>query len=90
VSVAKRFQIHTTTIEDGVARMREVTAGIEIKPRETIRFEPGASHFMFVNLAQPLHEGDKVRGALTFERAGTIDIEYEVVGMGAKAPRQEP
>jgi periplasmic copper chaperone A len=86
VSVAKRFQIHSTTIEDGVAKMREVTAGIEIKPGETIKFEPGLSHLMFVNIVQPLHEGDKVRGTLTFERAGTIDIEYAVVGIGAKGP----
>jgi periplasmic copper chaperone A len=90
VSVAKRFQIHSTTIEDGVAKMREVTAGIEIKPGETIKFEPGSSHLMFVSLVQPLHEGDKVRGTLTFERAGTIDIEYAVVSMGAKAPGGEP
>jgi periplasmic copper chaperone A len=90
VSVAKRFQIHSTTIEDGVAKMREVTAGIEIKPGETIKFEPGGSHLMFVNLMQPLHEGDAVRGTLTFERAGTIDIEYAVLGMGAKEPGREP
>jgi copper(I)-binding protein len=90
VSVAKRFQIHRTTIEDGVAKMREVTAGVEIKPGETIKFEPGESHLMFVNLMQPLHEGDKVRGTLTFERAGTVDIEYAVLGMGAKAPGADP
>jgi periplasmic copper chaperone A len=90
VSVAKRFQIHSTTIEDGVAKMREVTAGIEIKPGETIKFEPGASHLMFVNLVQPLHQGEKVRGTLTFEHAGTIDIEYAVLGMGAKEPGREP
>src|SRR5260370_42150832 len=34
VSLAKRFQIHRTTIEDGVATKREVTAGIEIKTGE--------------------------------------------------------
>jgi len=90
VSVAKRFQIHSTTIEDGVAKMREVTAGIEIKPGETIKFEPGSSHLMFVNLVQPMHEGETVRGTLTFEHAGTIDIEYVVLGMGAKTPGREP
>jgi copper(I)-binding protein len=90
VSVASRFQIHSTTIEDGVSKMREVTAGIEIKPGETIKFEPGASHLMFVNLMQPLRQGDAVRGTLMFEHAGTIDIEYVVLGMGAKAPGREP
>jgi copper(I)-binding protein len=90
VSVAKGFQIHSATIEDGVAKMREITAGIEIRPGEIIKFEPGAWHLMFVNLMQPLHQGDAVRGTLTFEHAGTIDIEYAVLGMGAKAPGREP
>jgi copper(I)-binding protein len=90
VSVARRFQIHSTTTEDGVSKMREITAGIEIKPGETIKLEPGASHFMFVNLMQPLHEGETVRGTLTFEHAGVIDIEYAVLGMGAKAPGGVP
>jgi copper(I)-binding protein len=86
VSVAKLIQIHNMTVENGIAKMREVTAGIEIKPGGTIKSEPGASHLMFVNLMQPLHEGEKVRGTLTFEHAGTIDIEYAVVGTGAKGP----
>jgi periplasmic copper chaperone A len=90
VGVAKRLEIHSTTIEDGVTKMRQVTTGIEIKPGETLKFEPGSSHLMFVNLVQPLHQGEKVRGTLTFEHAGTIDIEYAVVGVGAKAPGGAP
>ena len=89
VSVAKSFQVHNMTMEDGVMKMREVTGGIDIKPGETIKFEPGSSHLMFVNLMQPLREGEKVRGTLTFEHAGTTDIEYAVVGMGAKGPGHE-
>ena|SRR6266446_9079714 len=86
VSVAKFFQIHNTTMDNGVSRMREVTRGVEIKPGETIKFEPGSSHLMFVNLTQPLHAGDKIHGTIKFERAGTIDIEYTVLTMGAKGP----
>src|SRR5216683_2026350 len=37
VGVAKRLEIHTTTIEDGVTKMRLATAGIEIKPGETLK-----------------------------------------------------
>ena len=48
--------------------MREVAGDIEIKPGETIKLEPGSSHLMFVNLMQPLREGEKVRGTLTFEQ----------------------
>ena len=90
VSVAKLFQIHQTTIDNGVAKMQQITTGVEIAPGQSLKFEPGSSHLMFVNLTGPLHAGEKVHGTLQFEHAGTIDIDYAVLGMGAKAPGQEP
>jgi copper(I)-binding protein len=90
VSVAKLFQIHQTTMDNGVTKMRQVTSGVEIGPGQTLKFEPGSSHFMFVNLTGPLRAGEKVHGTLQFEHAGTIDIDYAVLGMGAKVPAQEP
>ena len=33
---------------------------------------------MFMQLKEPLREGSKVKGTLVFEKAGKIDIEYEV------------
>ncbi len=90
VSVAKLFQIHQTTIDNGVAKMRQITTGVEIAPGQSLKVEPGSSHLMFVNLTGPLHAGGKVHGTLQFEHAGTIDIDYAVLGMGAKAPGQEP
>jgi len=89
VTAAKRFQVHNMTMENGVAKMREVTGGLEIKPGETIKFAPGSSHVMFVDLTQPLRAGDKVHGTLRFEHAGTIDIEYSVLGMGASGPASD-
>jgi len=34
----------------------------------------------------PLAAGEKVRGALQFERAGRIEVEFEVIGMGVPPP----
>ncbi|HWX31075.1 MAG TPA: copper chaperone PCu(A)C [Steroidobacteraceae bacterium] len=90
VSFAKLFEIHQTTMDNGVAKMRQVTTGVEIGPGQTLKFEPGSSHLMFVNLTGPLHAGEKVHGTLQFEHAGTIEIDYAVLGMGAKSPGQEP
>jgi copper(I)-binding protein len=90
VSVAKAFEIHQTTMDNGVAKMRQITTGVEIGPGQTFKFEPGSSHLMFVNLTGPLHAGEKVHGTLQFEHAGTIEIDYAVLGMGAKSPGQEP
>ena len=41
---------------------------------------------MFIDLKQPLKQGDKVKGTLVFEKAGTVEIEYEVAPIGAPSP----
>jgi copper(I)-binding protein len=83
VEAAKTFQIHNMTMDGDVAKMREVTEGVEIKPGQTVKFEPGATHLMFVGLTQPLRAGQKFSGTLRFEHAGIVHIEYQIVPMGA-------
>ena len=39
---------------------------------------------MFVNLKRPLNKGDRVTGTLVFERAGKVQIEFTVEGVGAQ------
>ena len=83
IDVADRFQLHAMTMENGIAKMRELS-DIEIKPGQTIEFKPGGSHVMFVNLKRPLSKGEHINGTLVFERAGTVKIEYSVEGIGAQ------
>lgn len=84
VEVADRFQLHAMTMENGIAKMRGLS-GIDIKPGQTIEFKPGGSHAMFVNLKHALTKGDHIKGTLIFERAGTVQIEYGVEGIGAQS-----
>jgi copper(I)-binding protein len=86
VAFAQRFEVHSMAMEQGVMKMREVKDGLEIKPGETVELKPGGYHVMFVDLKQPLKQGDKVKVTLTFAKAGTIDLEYPVEAMGASAP----
>jgi copper(I)-binding protein len=79
---AARFEVHTTVMENGVARMRQVT-GLEIKPGETVELAPGGMHVMLMGLKQPLRQGQAVKGTLVFEKAGTVAIEFTVQGIGA-------
>jgi periplasmic copper chaperone A len=83
VEVADHFELPATIIENGIARMRELSE-IEIKPGETIEFKPGGSHAMFVDLKHPLSIGEHIKGTLIFEHAGTVKIEYSVEGIGAQ------
>lgn len=82
--VAGRFEIHEMSVDDkGVMRMRMLKDGLEIKPGQTVELKPGSFHVMLVDLKQPLHEKDRVKGTLIFEKAGTVEVEYAVVAVGA-------
>ena len=82
-AAAGRFEVHRMAMEGGVMTMRPVEGGLEIKPGETVEFKPGSFHVMMMDLKQPLEKGQKVKGTLTFEKAGKVDIEYAVEAIGA-------
>ena len=86
--VASRFEVHRMVIESGVAKMRPVEGGLEIKPRETVELMPGSLHVMLFGLTQGIQPGQRVSGTLVFEHAGKVEIEFEVVPMGQSAPGQ--
>ena len=81
VSFAGRFEIHEMSHEGGVMKMRPLPKGIEIKPGETVELKPGSFHLMFMELKSPLVKDQKPRpkGTLVFEKAGTIEVEYEAL-----------
>jgi len=79
-------QIHSMTMEGGVMKMRPVEGGLEIKPGESVMLKPGGNHMMFVALKHPLEQGQTVKVTLKFEHAGTIDVDYPVLAIGAPAP----
>ena len=68
----------------GVAKMRPIKEGLEIKPGETVELKPGSFHVMLVGLKKPLASGDHIKGTLVFEKAGTVSVEYDVVAMGSE------
>ena len=86
VSFAGRFEVHEMTVRDGVMRMRPVGQGLVIKPGETVELKPGGLHVMFLDLKQPLRAGERPKGTLVFEKAGTIEIEYAVQPDGGPPP----
>ena len=81
-----KCQIHSMTMDGGVMKMRPVEGGLEIKPGESVTLKPGGFHMMFLDLKHPLEQGQTVRATLKFDRAGTIDVEYPVLAIGAPAP----
>jgi periplasmic copper chaperone A len=80
-------EIHSMSMEGGVMKMRPVEGGLEIKPDETVTFAPSSGyHVMFRQLKHPLEQGKTVKATLKFDKAGTVDVEYPVLAIGASAP----
>lgn len=84
-AAAGHVELHEMSMTDGVMRMRPVKDGIELKPGQTVEFKSGAFHLMMVDLKQPLQQGQRVKGTLTFEKAGSVDVEFAVEAIGGPA-----
>lgn len=80
---AGRAEIHEMSVTDGVMRMRELPAGVGIPSKGSAELKPGGLHIMLMDLTGPLLQGERIKGFLTFERAGTVDVEFAVEPIGA-------
>ena len=56
---------------------------MEIKPGETVELKSGGYHLMFMDLKQPLKQGDLFKTTLQFEKAGSLDVNFAVNALGA-------
>lgn len=88
--ISGRFEVHEMSMDNGVMRMRQLKDGLVIKPGETVELKPGSFHVMFIDLKEPIKEGDRLKGTLEFEKAGKIDVEYVAVAVGASPGGQKP
>jgi periplasmic copper chaperone A len=82
--VAKEFELHEMRMDRGIMKMRAVEGGLEIGPGKTVTLSPSGYHIMFVGLQQPLKQGEKVPVTLEFAKAGKVQVEFAVEGIGAK------
>ncbi len=83
-TVAGRFEVHEMSMDQGVMKMRELKSGLEIKPGQTIELKPGSYHVMLMELKHPLEAGQRFKGALAFEKAGRVDVEFVVQPLGTQ------
>ena len=83
--VARRSELHTHLMEDGVMKMRPVEA-IEVDPGAPTVMAPGGLHVMLMGLKEPLKQGSSFPLRLIFERAGTAEVTVEVLEPAAMGP----
>jgi hypothetical protein len=87
--VSKSFEVHEMSMNNGVMKMRAMDKGVEIAPGQTVEFKPSGYHIMFVGLNKPLEKGEKFKATLNFEKAGQVDVEFNVESIGAQTGGDE-
>lgn len=81
--IAGRTEIHEMAVDDkGVMTMRPLGQGIEIPAGGEVELKPRSYHLMFMELKSAPKEGESFAGTLTFEKAGTVEVEFSVDAMG--------
>ena len=79
-SISGNVQLHDMKIEGDVMKMVEIPEGIVIPAGGTVELKPRSLHVMFLDMPAQPKEGDTFTGTLVFEKAGSVDIAYEVKG----------
>lgn len=82
---AGRVEIHTHIKDGDVMKMRRVDS-VELTAGASHLLRPGGDHIMLFDLKSPLKEGDVLKLTLTFEKAGSIEVEGTIEPVGAKGP----
>lgn len=83
--VADRVEVHATTRDGGVMRMRRIET-LPVPAGKSVLLGPSGNHLMLVDLKHPLKEGDLLKLTLVFEKAGAIEVDATVEPLGAAGP----
>lgn len=81
--IAPMVQLHDMKMDGDMMKMFEVEGGIPIPAGKTVELKPKSLHIMFMKVAKQPSVDTMFKGTLTFEKAGTVEIEYEVVDANA-------
>ena len=69
--------IHSSTMDNGVMRMRPVRE-VDIPAHSTVQLKPGGTHIMITGVKQPLIAGTRFPLAVHFDRSGDRRIDADV------------
>ncbi|MGE6786429.1 copper uptake system-associated protein [Ensifer adhaerens] len=86
---AGSVQLHEMKMDSGIMVMRELKDGVAVPASSTVELKPGGYHVMFMNVAEPFKEGEMIKATLTFEKAGSVDVEFKVGPAAGGAPEMK-
>jgi len=76
--VAFAIELHETSNDNGVMRMRHHTDGVSVPAHSILPFAPGGNHVMLMDLRQPLTSGQSFTLTLTFATAGEVEVTIQI------------
>jgi copper(I)-binding protein len=76
--IAQQAELHRTTNQGGIMRMRPVVGGVELPAGKPVSLRPGGYHVMLTGLKTSLQAGQSIPLHLTFAHAAPVDVEATV------------
>ena len=73
-SLARKTELHTMDVTNGVMKMRQIDGGINIPAGKTVQLAPGGFHVMLIGLKAPLNADKNYQVTLVFEKAGRVKL----------------
>ncbi len=80
--VAKRVELHTHKMDNGIMRMRHVKS-IPLPANGSVTLKPGGHHVMMMGLTKKLKKGEEFPLTLIFEKAGKKTVSVKILHAGA-------
>lgn len=85
-SASPDVEIHEMKMDGDVMKMRQVPDGLEIPAGGRVELKPGGYHLMFMAVPAPFNQGDVLKVALKFEKAGQVEVALPVEAADAMGP----
>ena len=73
-NLARKTELHTMDVTNGVMKMRQIDGGIAIPAGKTVQLAPGGLHVMLIGLKVPLNADENYQVTLVFEKAGKVEL----------------
>jgi len=75
---AQMVELHISKMGDDGTMTMEHQENVPVPAGEKLEFKPGGLHVMLMGLTGDLKPGDKITVTLTFEKAGSMEVEAAV------------
>lgn len=80
---AKRVELHAMQDDKGIMKMISIDS-VAVPAGGSVQFAPGGRHLMLFGLAPAPAKGSKAMLTLTFQKAGKVNVPFEVRGIEGK------